>query len=51
MEILWTDGSAGTTVTINASTSKDSVLSGGTNKKDDVPDTGDRTPMVYFIAF
>ena len=49
VEILWTDGSAGTTVTINASTSKDSALSGGTNTKDDVPDTGDRTPMVWLL--
>ncbi|MGN0359457.1 MAG: DUF6273 domain-containing protein, partial [Hominisplanchenecus sp.] len=49
VEILWTDGSAGTTVTINASTSKDSVLSGSANKKDDVPDTGDRTSMVWLF--
>ncbi|MGN1198522.1 MAG: hypothetical protein ACI4TA_13115 [Acetatifactor sp.] len=49
MEILWTDGSAGTTVTINASTSKDSALSGGANKKDDVPDTGDRASMVWLF--
>ena len=49
VEILWTDGSAGTTVTINASTSKDSALSGGANKKDDVPDTGDRASMVWLF--
>ena len=45
-ELIWTDGSANTTVTINASTSNDSALPGDTNKKDDVPKTGDSAPMV-----
>ena len=45
-ELIWTDGSANTTVTINANASGNSALPGGTNKKDDVPKTGDSTPMV-----
>ena len=44
-ELIWTDGSANTTITINANASRDSALPGGTNKKDDVPKTGDSTPM------
>ena len=44
-ELIWTDGSANTTVTINANASGNSALPGGTNKKDDVPKTGDSTPM------
>ncbi|MCI6813256.1 MAG: chitobiase/beta-hexosaminidase C-terminal domain-containing protein [Lachnospiraceae bacterium] len=44
-ELIWTDGSANTTVTINANASRNSALPGGTNKKDDVPKTGDSTPM------
>ena len=46
VEILWMDGSAGTTFTINANASRDSALPGGTNKKDDVPKTGDSIPIV-----
>ena len=45
-ELIWTDGSANTTVTINANASGNSALPGGTNKKDDVPKTGDSTPIV-----
>ena len=45
-ELIWTDGSANTTVTINANASGNSALPGGTKKKDDVPKTGDSTPMV-----
>ena len=44
-ELIWTDGSANTTVTINANASRNSALPSGTNKKDDVPKTGDSTPM------
>ncbi|MDD6058542.1 MAG: DUF6273 domain-containing protein [Clostridiales bacterium] len=49
VEILWTDGSASTTVTIHASTSNDSALPSGTNKKDDVPKTGDSTSIVWLF--
>ena len=40
VEILWTDGSASTTFTINANTS---------DKKDDVPKTGDDTPIAWLF--
>lgn len=40
LEILWTDGSASTTFAINANTS---------GKKDDVPKTGDNTPIVWLF--
>ena len=39
-QILWTDGSAGTTFTINANTS---------GKKDNVPKTGDNTPVAWLF--
>ncbi len=42
-EILWTDGSASTTFTIEADTSDDG------NKKDDVPKTGDDTPVAWLF--
>ena len=63
-EILWTDGSASTTFTIKANTSDDSnnnqndnnnsdssddKPSSGTDKKDDVPKTGDNTPIVWLF--
>lgn len=40
VEILWTDGSASTAFTINANTSY---------KKDDVPKTGDSTPIAWLF--
>lgn len=42
-EILWTDGSASTTFTIKADTSDDG------DKKDDVPKTGDNTPVAWLF--
>ena len=48
VEILWTDGSASTTFTIKANTS-DNRPSSGTDKKDDVPKTGDNTPIVWLF--
>ena len=48
VEILWTDGSASTTFTIKANTS-DNRPSSGTDKKDDVPKTGDNTPSVWLF--
>ena len=48
VEILWTDGSASTTFTIKANTS-DNKPSSGTDKKDDVPKTGDNTPIVWLF--
>ena len=42
-EILWTDGSASTTFTIKADTSDDG------NQKDDVPKTGDDTPIAWMF--
>lgn len=39
-QILWTDGSAGTTFTINANAS---------GKKDNVPKTGDHTPVAWLF--
>lgn len=64
VEILWTDGSASTTFTIKANTSdnsnnnqnddnnsdsSDDKPSSGTDKKDDVPKTGDNTPIVWLF--
>lgn len=40
VDIVWTDGSASTTFTINANTS---------DKKDDVPKTGDSTPIAWLF--
>ena len=63
-EILWTDGSASTTFAIKADTSdnsnnnqndnnnsdsSDDKPSSGTDKKDDVPKTGDNTPIVWLF--
>lgn len=65
VEILWTDGSASTTFTINADTSgnddnnhnnndsstpsDDRELPSDTDKKDNVPMTGDNTPVVWLF--
>ena len=64
VEILWTDGSASTTFTTKAnisdnsnnnqndnnnSDSSDDKPSSGTDKKDDVPKTGDNTPIVWLF--
>lgn len=64
VEILWTDGSASTTFAIKANTSdnsnnnqndnnnsdsSDDKPSSGTDKKDDVPKTGDNTPIVWLF--
>ena len=64
VEILWTDGSASTTFTTKAnisdnsnnnqndnnnSNSSDDKPSSGTDKKDDVPKTGDNTPIVWLF--
>ena len=42
--------SASTTFTINANTSDDSALPSDTDKKDDVPKTGDHTPVVWLFV-
>lgn len=44
-EILWTDGTASTTFTIKADTSDD----GNNNRMDDVPKTGDDTPVAWLF--
>ncbi|MDD6057387.1 MAG: DUF6273 domain-containing protein [Clostridiales bacterium] len=64
VEIFWTDGSASTTFTKNAnisdnggnndssnnnSNSDNSASSSDKDKKDDVPKTGDRTPIVWLF--
>lgn len=64
VEILWTDGSASTIFAIKANTSdnsnnnqndnnnsdsSDDKPSSGTDKKDDVPKTGDNTPIVWLF--
>ncbi|MGN0427394.1 MAG: sortase B protein-sorting domain-containing protein, partial [Agathobacter sp.] len=60
IEIVWTDNSASTTFTINANTSDNgsnsntpsdgSALSSGIDKKDDVPKTGDSSPIVWLFV-
>lgn len=64
VEILWTDGSAGTVFTIHADTSGDSdntqntnvilpdnsTLPDSTDRKDDVPKTGDSAPAVWLFV-
>lgn len=49
VEILWTDGSASTTFTINENTFTGSALPSDTAKKDDVPKTGESTPIVWLF--
>ena len=44
-EMIWTDGTASTTFTIKA----DSSDNGNNNRKDDVPKTGDDTPIVWLF--
>ena len=44
-EILWTDGTASTTFTIKTDTSDD----GNNNRMDDVPKTGDDTPVAWLF--
>lgn len=64
VEILWTDGSADTVFTIHADTSgnrdntqntkvilpDNSTLPDSTDRKDDVPKTGDSTPAVWLFV-